>query len=172
MKNKGLSFLFFFILTVGWLLLMRSMTAPLDPGLIIDFEFIGTAGNAVTFLSPLSVTGELELLKRSIFLDFVFPFLYGATLYYATLWICNKLPEGHVFNRSRYISFLITIAVICDLLENLSLLKLIYYPPEDFYAYAAYFFAAVKFTMLGLVIAHFLLSVLIVIKESNKSASN
>ncbi len=170
MTYKGVRFLFYFVLTVAWLRLMRNMTAPLEPGLIIEFEFIGTAQKAIAFLSALEANGQLELLTRSIYLDFIFPLLYGATLYHATLWICSKLPEGHVFNQLRNISILTGIAVICDFLENLSLLKLLYYPPENIYAYAAYFFAAAKFMLLGLVIVHFILSGLIAIKKSKKSA--
>ena len=172
MKKKLLRFLGFFILTIAWLVLMRIMTAPLDPGVVLEFEFIGTARNAVNFLSARAVTGELELLTRSIFLDFIFLFLYGATLYYATAWICAKLSLGHIFNNLRDISVLIIIAVVCDLFENLSLFKLIYYPPEDFYAYSAYFLATVKFIMLGLIVSHFILSGLIVIVESKKTTAN
>lgn len=170
MKNKGSRFLILLALSIVWVLVMRSMTAPLDPGLIIDFEFIGNSKNAVNFLSALAATGELELLTRSIFLDFVFPLLYGATFYYASAWICGKLPEGHLFNRFRAMSILTVIAVIADYVENLSLFKLIYFPPEDIYAYAAYFFALVKFTLLGLVLAHFIISGLIVIIDSKKPA--
>ncbi|SKB82749.1 hypothetical protein [Daejeonella lutea] len=168
MKDKGLRFLIFMVLTAAWLMVMRTMTAPLDSGLIIDFEYIGTASNAISFLAGLRDSGQLDLLTRSIFLDFIFPLLYGATFYYATAWICHKLPKGHMFNRFRDISILTFIAVLCDYLENLSLIKLIYYPPEDIYAYLAYFFAATKFTLLGIVLAHFIISGLIVVLESKK----
>ena len=163
MKNKGLRFLIFFILTAAWMLFMRAITAPLDPGLIIDFEFIGSAQEAVGFLAGLRNSGQLELLTRNIFLDFIFPLLYGTTFYYATAWICSKLPDGHIFDEFKQIRVLTIIAVICDFLENVALFALIYYPPEDFYAYSAYFFAAVKFTLLGLVSAHFIISGLIVV---------
>ncbi|MES3016585.1 MAG: hypothetical protein V4721_02350 [Bacteroidota bacterium] len=170
MKAKGLRFLIFLILTAAWLFLMRAMTAPLDPGMILDFEFIGTADKSVFFLAGLQATGQLDLLTRSIFLDFVFPFLYGATFFYATAWVCQNLSKTHIFNKFRAISILTISAVICDFLENLALLKLIYYPPEDFYAQSAYFFAATKFALLGLVFMHFLLSGLIIIIDSKNPA--
>ncbi len=172
MKDKGLRFLIFLVLTAVWLYVMRVMTAPLDPGLILDFEFIGTAQESVDFLAGLRNSGQLDLLTRGIFLDFIFPLLYGATFFYATAWICMKLPASHVFNRFRAISAMTIIAVICDFLENLSLLKLIYYPPEDFYAYLAYFFASAKFALLGLVFAHFIISGLIVVLDSKKAPEN
>jgi hypothetical protein len=50
MKNKGLRFTILLLITLGWIILMRKMTAPLDPGSIITFEFIGTAANADLFL--------------------------------------------------------------------------------------------------------------------------
>lgn len=168
MKDKGLRFLIFLVLTAVWLFVMRRMTAPLDPGLILDFEFIGTASESVNFLAGLRDSGQIDLLTRGIFLDFIFPLLYGATFFYGTAWICKKLPAGHIFKKFKTVSSLTIIAVVCDYLENLSLLKLIYYPPEDLYAYAAYFFAAAKFFLLGLVLTHFILSGLIVIIDSGK----
>ena len=170
MNNKGLRFLIFLVLTAAWLLIMRAMTAPLDPNLILDFEFIGTARESIAFLTSLRDSGQLDLLTRAIFLDFIFPLLYGATFFYATAWICDKLPKKHLFNRVRLVTMLTIIAVLCDFLENLSLFKLIYYPPEDFYAYMAYFFATMKFTLLGLVLTHFIVSGLIVILDSKKPA--
>ncbi len=172
MKDKGLRFLIFLVLTAVWLYIMRVMTSPLDPGLILDFEFIGTARESVNFLAGLRNSGQLDLLTRGIFLDFIFPLLYGATFFYATAWICHKLPSSHVFNKFRAVSALTIIAVICDFLENLSLLKLIYYPPEDFYAFLAYFFASAKFALLGLVFAHFIICGLIVVLDSKKAPAN
>ncbi|MEJ7692065.1 hypothetical protein [Daejeonella sp.] len=171
MKDKGLRFLIYLVLTAAWLYVMRTMTAPLDPGLILDFEFIGTAKESISFLAGLRNSGQLDLLTRGIFLDFIFPFLYGATFFYASAWVCQKLPKGHIFNKFRAISILTIAAVICDFLENLSLLKLVYYPPEDFYAYLAYFFASAKFALLGLVLVHFILSGLIVITDSKKTSA-
>lgn len=169
MKNKGLRFLIFLVLTTAWLLLMRAMTAPLDPGLILDFEFIGTAKESINFLTGLRDSGQLDLLTRAIFLDFIFPLLYGATFFYATTWVCSKLPKKHLFNRARLVNTFTITAVFCDFLENLSLFKLIYYPPQDLYAYLAYFFASMKFTLLGIVLVHFIISGFIVIMDSAKN---
>ena len=169
MKNKGARFLVFVVLTASWMLVMRAMTAPLDPGLIIDFEFIGTARESVNFLAGLKDSGQLDLLTRAIFLDFIFPLLYGATFFYATAWICSKLPQKHIFKRARLVSAFTIVAVFCDFFENLSLFQLIYYPPQDLFAYLAYFFAAMKFTLLGIVLAHFIISGLIVILDSART---
>ncbi len=169
MKNKGLRFLIFLVFTTAWLLVMRAMTAPLDPGLILDFEFIGTAKESINFLTGLRDSGQLDLLTRAIFLDFIFPLLYGATFFYATAWVCSKLPKKHLFNRARLVSAFTIVAVFCDFLENLSLFKLIYYPPQDLYAYLAYFFASMKFTLLGIVLVHFIISGFIVIMDSAKN---
>ncbi|MHB1177340.1 MAG: hypothetical protein ACYCZO_03320 [Daejeonella sp.] len=165
MKNKGLLLIILSLLTTAWLFIMKAMTAPLAPMEVIKFEFIGTGKDAVKFLSSLENAGQLELLTRSIFLDFIFPLLYGATLYYASAWICRKLNKDHVLNRFRLLGALTILAVICDIAENVSLLKLIYYPPADLYAYSAYFFASVKFLLLGVVFVHFIVSGLMVIRD-------
>lgn len=165
MKNKGLRFMMLFLLTIVWLVLMRYMTAPLDSRLIIQFEFIGTASKAAGFISSLKSAGTLELMTRSLFLDLIFPLFYGATFFYASAWICGKLPKRHIFNVCRLMNSLTVVAVLCDLMENFALLKLIYYPPTDLTAYGAYFFAAVKFFVLAVVFTHFILSGLVVLRE-------
>ena len=162
MKNKGTRLIILSLLTIGWLILMRKMTEPLDPGIIITFEFIGTADKATKLLALLKDLGHFDLLTRSIFLDFIFPLLYGATFYYASAWVCSKLPMGHHLNRFKVLSSLTVIAVACDIMENVSLLKLIYYPPADMFAYAAYFFACLKFLLLILVLMHFIVSLIII----------
>ncbi|MDP2338178.1 MAG: hypothetical protein Q8N05_17385, partial [Bacteroidota bacterium] len=113
--------------------------------------------------------GQFDLLTRSLFLDFIFPLLYGATLYYASAWVCGKLPKGHPLNKFRLLSSLTIVAVACDLFENVSLLKLIYYPPADMFAYSAFIFAAIKFLLLALVILHFIASIIIVFTGKKSS---
>lgn len=148
---------------------MQGMTAPLKTEQILEFEFIGTAQKATAYLSALAANMQLELLTRSIILDCIFPFLYGAAFYFCAAWICSKLPQGHVLNKFRMISIFIITAVICDLLENLSMLGLIYYTPQDVYAYAAFFFASLKFTLIGIILLHFFLSSLALIMGLKKS---
>ncbi len=168
MKNKGTRLIILLMLTIGWLILMRKMTDPLDPGDIIIFEFIGTADKAKAFLANLEDIGHLELLTRSIFLDFIFPLLYGATLYYASAWACKKLPKVHPLNRFKLFSGMTVIAVACDMFENVSLLKLIYYPPADMFACSAFIFAALKFLLLALVLLHFIASMVIALTRKKK----
>jgi hypothetical protein len=171
MKNKGLRFMLLFVVTIAWMVLMRQMTAPMDSRLILQFEFIGSAANAASFLSTLSGSRQLELLTRNLFLDLVFPLLYGATFYYASAWICSKLPKRHIFNVCSLMNNLTILAVISDLIENFSLLMLIYYPPTDLAAYVAYFFAGLKFLLLAIVFTHFIISGLIVILDSSRNSS-
>lgn len=165
MKDKGLRFIILLFLSIIWIYLMRRMTAPLDPSLIIDFEFIGTGQDAINFISGLQSSDQLTLMTRSIFLDFIFPLLYGATFYYASAWICSLLPKRHLFNRFTIISSLAILAVLSDLAENMCLLMLIYYPPNDMFAALAYIFAGSKFFLLGMVFIHFVVSGFIVLKD-------
>ena len=115
MKNKGLRLIILLLITTGWLILMRKMTFPLDPGIVITFEFIGSADKAKELLEYLKDIGHFELLTRSIFLDFIFPLLYGATFYYASAWACKKLPKVHPLNRFKLFSGMTVVAVACDM---------------------------------------------------------
>ena len=71
MKNKGLRFTILLLITSGWIIVMRTMTAPLDPGSILTFEFIRTAANAEVFLNNLNALNHKELMTLSIYLDFI-----------------------------------------------------------------------------------------------------
>ena len=165
MKNKGLRLILLFLLTATWLILMREMTAPLKPGSILEFEFIGTAEKAENFLSNLRQLGHIELLTLSIYLDFIFPLLYGAMFYYGSAWACSQLAEGSILKRFKLLSSLTVIAVACDMIENISLLQLIYFAPTNLFANTAYLFAGIKFILLSIVLLHFLVSTLIPGKE-------
>lgn len=169
MKNKGLRFTILLLITLGWIILMRTMTAPLDPGSILTFEFIGTAANAELFLNKLEALGHTELMTLSIYLDFIFPLLYGATFFYGSAWVCGRLAKDHPLNKFRILSNMALAAAFCDFLENISLLQLINKGPEDTYAGAAYIFAGIKFTLLALVLLHFLVTVLISAKGRQNS---
>lgn len=161
MKNKGYRLILLLLITAGWFILMLAMTSPLDPGNILKFEFIGTAEKAKLFLNNLKELGHLELITLSIYLDFIFALLYGAMFYYASAWVCGKLPKGHQLNRFQLLSSLTVIAVAFDMLENVSMLQLIRSEPTDFYAKAAFFFAGLKFLLLAMVLLHFLSSLII-----------
>ena len=169
MKNKGLRFIILLLITLGWIILMRNMTAPLDQGSILTFEFIGTAAKAEIFLNNLKALGHTELMTLSIYLDFIFPLLYGATFFYGSAWVCGRLLKEHPLNKFRVLSSMTLIAVACDLFENISLLQLIKYGPDDLYARAAFILAGIKFLLLSLVLIHFLVAVLISAKGKPNS---
>ncbi len=161
MKNKGLRFSTLVLITLGWIYLMRDMTAPLNQSSILTFEFIRTAANAELFLNNLKDMGHTELMTLSIYLDFIFPLLYGAAFFYGSAWVCSRLPIGHPLTQFRALSFMTLIAVGCDLLENIALLQLLKSGPDDLYAGAAFIFAGIKFFLLAIILLHFLISVII-----------
>jgi hypothetical protein len=161
MKNKGIRLSLLLLLTAAWFILMREMISPLDPANILKFEFIGTAAKAENFLNELRQLGHLDLMTLSIYLDFIFPLLYGAMFYYASAWVCGKLTKQHSLNRFKIVSSLTVIAVACDMIENISLLQLIYFEPTNLFANAAFVFAGIKFLLILMVVLHFLVSILV-----------
>lgn len=171
MKNKGLRFSILLLITLGWIFLMRNMTAPLNQGSILTFEFIGTAAKAELFLNNLKSIGHTELMTLSIYLDFIFPLLYGASFFYGSAWVCGKLGNNHPLNKFRILSNMALIAVACDFLENISLLQLINSGPDDTYAGAAFVFAGIKFLLLTIVLLHFLVAVLVTAMGNQKLKS-
>jgi hypothetical protein len=169
MKNKGFRFSVLLLITLGWIILMRNMTAPLNQSSILTFEFIGTAENARLFLNNLEALGHTELMTLSLYLDFIFPLLYGATFFYGSAWACGRLDNHHPLNKFKVLSNMALIAVVCDFIENISLLQLINTGPDDTYAGTAFIFASLKFLLLGLILIHFFISVIVSAKGPQKS---
>ena len=161
MKNKGLIFSVFLLITLGWIVLMRSMTYPLNQSSILAFEFIKTAAQAKILLNQLKALGHIELMTLSIYLDFILALLYGATFFYGSAWACNRLSTTHLLNRFNILSNMILLAVCCDIVENILLLKLIDSGPNEYFTQAAFLFAGTKFFLLTLLISHFIVSVVI-----------
>lgn len=137
-----------FVLMAAWIVFMRSELLPFDSAEIVRFEFAGTQDVVDTILLEWDQKNWIGLAKHSVYLDFIFLFLYGATLALGTLTFpsfTNKprlLVWGMRFYRfSLYAAF-------ADFLENLCLLEILYGSEHVFFPAAAWLFAAIKFSLI------------------------
>jgi hypothetical protein len=145
-----------FVVMVSWAAFMGSQLKPLTSSEIIRFEFAGTQETVETILAEWQAKDWIELAKNSVYLDFVFLFLYGATLALGCLTFpsfANK-PGLMIWGMRCYRFSLY--AALSDFLENLCLMEILYGSEHTFFPAAAWVFAFVKFALV-LVVFTFLI---------------
>jgi hypothetical protein len=146
----------FFIITlatIGWIILMR----PFSPGNIVQFELAKTVESAQHIIDEWGTEGVLKA-QVSIYLDFVFIFLYAWSIglgckVSATFSANEKLMVVGIFF-SRAIWF----AGSCDLIENFAMLFTLS-SINELTVSMAFYFAIIKFTIVVLALLLIIISV-------------
>jgi hypothetical protein len=150
------AFIASFVAMVAWAVFMGSQVKPLTSSEIVRFEFAGTQKTVEIILTEWQTKDWIGLGKHSVYLDFIFLFLYGATLALGSLTFpsfTNK-PALMVWG-FRFYRFSLY-AALSDFLENLCLLEILYGSEHTFFPAAAWVFAFVKFVLV-LVVFTFLI---------------
>lgn len=150
-------FLASFLVMAAWAMFMGSQIKPLTSGEIIRFEFAGSHDAVEALLADWQQKNWLPLAKHSVYLDFVFLFLYGATLALGCLTFpafANK-PTLMVWGLRCY--RLSLYAALSDFLENLCLMEILYGAEHTFFPAVAWFFAFAKFGLVLFVLAFLIL---------------
>jgi hypothetical protein len=141
-----------FVLMTAWIMFMGNQVRPLTSSDIIRFEFAGTQVRVEALLLEWQQKNWIGLAKHSVYLDFIFLFLYGATLALASLTFpgfTNK--PGLLVWGQRFYRFSLY-AALADFLENLCLLEILYGAEHVFFPAAAWLFALVKFFFVAAVL--------------------
>lgn len=142
---------------IAWVAFMRYELNPFTSAEIVRFEFAGTKQNVEAILAHWQQMNWVELAKHSVYLDFIFLFLYGATLALGCLTFpafSNK-PGLMVWGMRFYRYSLY--AALSDFLENLCLLEVIYGSEHSFFPAAAWLFALIKFLIIVVVLLFLIL---------------
>lgn len=140
------------VLTIGWIIFMRYETQPFTSEEIVKFEFAGTPERATAILNEWNNQQWLPLAKHSIYLDFIFIFLYTSSLALGCLTFPSLTGKINLMNWGMRLYRYSLYAGLADFLENLCLLKILYGAPEKFFPAAAWGFAFVKFSIIVLVL--------------------
>lgn len=143
------------VLTIAWIAFMKSELGAFSSEEIVAFEFAGTPEKASAIIAEWKQKNWIYYATHSLYLDFIFMFLYGATLALGSLTLPaltgkpTFLPWGMRFYR-------ISLAAgLCDFFENLCLMKVLTDVPQLLFTGAAWGFAFVKFTFVILVLTFF-----------------
>lgn len=125
---------------------------PLTSGQIVRFELAKHVAAAETIIYEWSSNGLLAKAIQSIYLDFFFILLYTSGLSVAAIFL-SKLTQHEVMMRTgKFFSYLMVAAGICDVIENVALLKSLYGTVSYWNVILAYDMAATKFSLIILCI--------------------
>lgn len=121
---------------------------PLTSREIVKFELAKEAPVAEAIIQEWVNTGKYEKGIQSIYLDFLFIILYTAGLSVACIYL-SRLTRHEILIRTGYFfSYLVIAAGICDVIENMALLRSLYGHVNNWNVILAYDMAATKFSLL------------------------
>ena len=112
---------------LGYAYLMKQNTVPLTGKEIVAYELAKTPDCANAMLREFTTAGKIDLVRKSLYLDFVFLLLYGSALFvgcrYATE-LARQVGIQPAWVRIGHgLSWLGIVALVADAIENVALLR-------------------------------------------------
>lgn len=138
--------MFLNILFVVW---MKQWIYPLQTGDIILLEIARTVPVASSLMEEFSLDPlKIEKLRASVYLDFIFIFMYCSLLIFAVRYLSRLTSQDLLIRAARFFTVIIVLAGVCDIAENILLLRTISGSLEEWTVRMTYNFAAAKFSMI------------------------
>jgi hypothetical protein len=120
---------------------------PLTSGEIVKLELAKEASVAESIVQDWHATGKFEKAVQSIYFDFLFIVLYSSGLSIACIYI-SRLTRHEILTRTGYFfSYLVIAAGICDVIENVALLRTLHGSIHNWNVLLTYDMAATKFSL-------------------------
>ena len=124
---------------------MASLVKPLTSKEIVAFELAKTPEAATTLIKEWQEKDLIGNAKKSIYLDFIFLVLYSVSIGLGCS-VLSKLTESTFLIQAGFVlSRIIALAGLCDVIENLAMLKSISGDLTAWSTAVAFWFASVKF---------------------------
>lgn len=155
-----LYFWVFLALNIVYIIGSKAYLKPLSSGDIVQFEVAKTLPRAESIMADWLQTGKLQKAKDSIWLDYVFIILYSGLLYTGVLLLAKSSRHILLMRTGRLISFLIPVAAVCDVIENLAMTQSLGGNPTTFAVALAYDMAVAKFSIIILTLIFLFVCVL------------
>jgi hypothetical protein len=140
-------FWFFFLLTIAYMIWVRNYLAPLTSDEIVQFEIAKTADKATAIINDWKNTGKYDQGVKSTSLAYAFMLLYTIAIALGCRFISACTGNEILIKGGRGFAWLIVLATICDLVENISLSQTIRGPVSQWNVTVAYNMARVKFSI-------------------------
>jgi hypothetical protein len=140
-------FWLFFLLTIAYMIWVRSYLYPLSSDELVQFEIAKTVGRAQTIIEHWKITGKYEQVVKSTNLSYVFMLLYTLAIALGCRFISACTGNEIMIKGGRGFAWLIVLATVCDLVENIALSHTIHGPISQWDVTLAYNLARVKFSI-------------------------
>jgi len=140
-------FWLFFLLTIGYMIWVRNYLSPLRSDEIVQFEIAKTTSKAEAIISDWKSTGKYEQGVKSTYLAYLFMVLYTVAIALGCRFISLCTGNEIMIKGGRGFSWLIGLATICDVAENIALSRTLHGPIHQWNVTIAYHLAGVKFSI-------------------------
>ncbi|HYE54123.1 MAG TPA: hypothetical protein VD996_04740, partial [Chitinophagaceae bacterium] len=107
-----------------------------------------TAASAEQIKAEWVQNGKLEKAIDSIQIDYLFIILYSALLISGVLFLAKLSRHIILFRMGRFVSYLLPIAAVCDIIENIAMTKSLTGTVTGLKAMLAYDMAVAKFSII------------------------
>lgn len=141
-------FLVLFLANALYILFAGLYLRPLTSGEIVKFELAKEVPVAEAIVQEWAASGKMDKAVDSIYLDFLFIILYTSGLSVACVFF-SRLTAHEVLMRTGYFfSYLLVAAGICDIIENVAMLRSLHGSIRNWNVILAFDMATTKFSIL------------------------
>ncbi len=140
-------FWLFSLLTIAYMVWIRSYLSPLSSGEIVQFEIAKTVSKANLIIQNWKSSGKYEQGVKSTYFAYFFIALYSIAIALGCRFISACTGNDILIKGGRGISWLIIIATICDIIENIAMSKSLQGNISQVNVTIAYNLARVKFSI-------------------------
>lgn len=140
-------FWLFFLITICYMIWVRNYLSPLTSDEIVQFEIAKTAGKAQAIIAEWKNSGKYEQGVKSTYFAYVFIVLYTLAIAFGCRFISICTGNEIMIKGGRGFAWLIVIATISDLVENIVLSQTLRGHISQLNVTIAYNLARIKFSI-------------------------
>lgn len=140
-------FWLFSLITIAYMIWIRSYLSPLSSGEIVQFEIAKTVNKANAIIQDWKNSGKYEQGVKSTTFAYLFIVLYTIAIALGCRFISACTGNDILVKGGRGFSWLIGIATICDIIENIAMSETLRGNISQWNVTIAYNLARVKFSI-------------------------
>jgi hypothetical protein len=126
---------------------VRNYLAPVSSDEIVQFEIAKTVDRAQAMVDTWKITGKYEQVVKSTYFAYVFMVLYTLAIAFGCRFISVCTGNEIMIKGGRGFAWLIVLATICDLVENIAVSHTLHGPVSQWNVSLAYNLARIKFSI-------------------------
>jgi hypothetical protein len=140
-------FWFFFLLTIAYMIWVRSYLHPLSSDEIVQFEIAKTTTKAQAIIDSWKLTGKFDAGVKSTYFAYIFMLLYTLAIALGCRFVSACTHNDIMIKGGKGFAWLIVLATISDLIENIALSHTLHGPISQWNVTVAYNLARIKFSI-------------------------